>query len=54
MATSRPHVISRKERNEMSVNQKYTWHDFLKEHPEHKEKSTKRTSPEGKKAFESA
>jgi hypothetical protein len=38
----------------MSVNQKYTWHDFLKEHPEHKEKSTKRTSPEGKKAFESA
>jgi len=38
----------------MSLNQKYTWQDFLKEHPAHKEKGTKRTSPEGKKAFESA
>ncbi len=38
----------------MSLNQKYTWQDFLKEHPEHKEKGTKRTSSEGKKAFESA
>ena len=38
----------------MSLNQKYTWHDFLREHPEHKEKGTRRTSPEGKKAFESA
>lgn len=38
----------------MSLNQKYTWNDFLKEHPEHKEKRTKRTSSEGKKAFESA
>lgn len=38
----------------MSINQKYTWLDFLKEHPEHREKGTKRTSPEGKKAFESA
>ena len=38
----------------MSLNQKYTWADFLKEHPEHKEKGTKRTSSEGKKAFESA
>jgi arsenate reductase-like glutaredoxin family protein len=36
----------------MSLNQQYTWHDFLKEHPEHKE--LKRTSSEGKKAFESA
>ncbi len=26
----------------------------MKEHPEHKEKATKRTSSEGKKAFESA
>jgi len=38
----------------MSLNQKYTWHDFLRENPEHKEKGTKRTSNEGKKAFESA
>jgi hypothetical protein len=38
----------------MSLNQKYTWHDFLRENPEHKEKGTKRTSSEGKKAFESA
>jgi len=38
----------------MSLNQRYTWHDFLKEYPEHKEKGTKRTSPEGKKAFETA
>ena len=38
----------------MALNQKYTWHDFLKQHPEHKEKGTKRTSAEGKKAFESA
>ena len=38
----------------MSLNNKYTWHDFLKEHPEHREKNTKRTSSEGKKAFESA
>ena len=38
----------------MSLNQKYTWHDFLKEHPEHKEKGLKRTTSEGKKAFESA
>jgi hypothetical protein len=38
----------------MSLNQKYTWHDFLKQHPEHAEKDTKRTSPEGKKAFEQA
>ena len=38
----------------MSLNQKYTWADFLKGHPEHKEKKTKRTSSEGKKAFETA
>ena len=36
----------------MSLNQKYTWTDFLKENPEKKE--LKRTSSEGKKAFESA
>ena len=38
----------------MALNQQYTWQDFLKEYPEHKEKGTKRTSSEGKKAFESA
>ncbi len=38
----------------MSLNQKYTWKDFLKENPEHREKKTKRTSAEGKKAFEAA
>jgi hypothetical protein len=38
----------------MSLNQKFTWNDFLKANPEHKEKGTKRTSSEGKKAFEKA
>ncbi len=38
----------------MSLKQKYTWFDFLKQNPEHREKGTKRTSPEGKKAFEAA
>lgn len=38
----------------MSIKQKYSWNDFLKEHPEFKEKKTKRTSAEGKKAYESA
>lgn len=38
----------------MSLNKKYTWADFLRDNPEHKEKKTKRTSPEGKKAFETA
>jgi hypothetical protein len=38
----------------MSLNQKYTWKDFLRDNPEHKEKKTKRTSNEGKKAFEAA
>ncbi len=36
----------------MALNQKYTWTDFLHNHPEKKE--LKRTSPEGKKAFETA
>ena len=38
----------------MSLNQKYTWGDFLKENPELKKKGIKRTSSEGKKAFNSA
>lgn len=38
----------------MALNQKYTWADFLKEHPELKAKKIKRTSDEGKKAFEAA
>ena len=38
----------------MSLNQKYTWNDFLKENPGFKEKKVKRTSPEAKKAFEAA
>lgn len=38
----------------MALNQKYTWADFLKAHPEHKEKPLKRTSDEGKKLFEAA
>lgn len=38
----------------MALNQKYTWKDFLKEHPEYKEKKIKRTSKEAVKAFESA
>lgn len=38
----------------MALNQKYTWADFLKEHPDLKKKGVKRTSSEGKKAFESA
>jgi len=38
----------------MALNQKYTWADFLRDNPEHKEKKTKRTSAEGKKAFEAA
>lgn len=36
----------------MSLNQKYTWNDFLKENPDFKGK--KRTSPAAKKAFEAA
>lgn len=36
----------------MALNQKYSWADFLHDHPD--EKGLKRTSPEGKKAFESA
>lgn len=38
----------------MSLNQKYTWANFLKENPELKAKGVKRTSAEGKKAFEAA
>lgn len=38
----------------MSINQKYTWADFLREHPETRAKKLKRTSKEGKKAFEDA
>lgn len=38
----------------MSLNQKYTWAQFLKEHPEYKGKKLKRISNEGKKAFETA
>lgn len=38
----------------MSLNQKYTWNDFLKENPEFKKNDIKRTSAEGKKAFEAA
>ena len=36
----------------MALNKKYTWGNFLKEHPE--KKDLKRTSSEGKKAFETA
>ena len=38
----------------MALNQKYTWKDFLNENPEHKKNKLKRTSAEGKKAFEAA
>jgi hypothetical protein len=38
----------------MSLEQKYTWYDFLKEHPELREKKIKRTSADGKKAFAAA
>lgn len=38
----------------MSLNQKYTWNEFIKENPELREKKVKRTSNEGKKAFEAA
>lgn len=36
----------------MALNEKYTWKDFLKENPD--QKGLKRTSAEGKKAFEAA
>ena len=38
----------------MSLNQKYTWKDFLKENPDFKKKEIKRTSSEATKAFEAA
>ena len=47
-------IAPREKDSIMSLNQKYTWQDFLKENPAHKEKGTKRTTPEGKKAFGSA
>lgn len=36
------------------MNQKFTWKDFLESNPEFKAKGIKRTSAEGKKAFEAA
>lgn len=36
----------------MALNEKYTWGDFLREHPQ--KKDLKRTSAEGKKTFETA
>jgi arsenate reductase-like glutaredoxin family protein len=36
----------------MAFNEKYTWADFLRENPD--KKGLKRTTAEGKKAFESA
>ncbi len=38
----------------MALNQKYTWANFLKANPDLKAKKIKRTSDEGKKAFEAA
>ncbi len=38
----------------MALNQKFTWADFLKANPDFKTKKIKRTSDEGKKAFEAA
>jgi hypothetical protein len=38
----------------MSLNQKYTWADFLKANPSAKTQKLKRTSDEGQKAFEAA
>lgn len=38
----------------MSLNQKYTWKDFLKDNPVMQEKGIKRTSSEGEKAFKAA
>ena len=36
----------------MALNEKYTWADFLRRNPDKKE--LKRTTPQGKKAFEAA
>lgn len=38
----------------MALNQHFTWADFLKASPELKARKIKRTSDEGKKAFEAA
>lgn len=38
----------------MSLEHKFTWGEFLKKNPEFKKKGTKRTSPEGTKAFKAA
>lgn len=38
----------------MSLDQKYTWANFLKENPDFKKKQVKRTSAEATKAFETA
>lgn len=38
----------------MALNQQYTWAKFLKANPDLKAKKIKRTSDEGKKAFEAA
>lgn len=38
----------------MSLNQKYTWNDFLRDNPTFKKDGIKRTSKEGKKAFDAA
>lgn len=38
----------------MAIKDKFTWADFLKANPDAKEPKLKRTSPEGKKAFEKA
>lgn len=51
-SSRRNYILGRKV--DMSLKQQYTWLDFLKEYPENKEKKTKRTSSEGKKAFEAA
>jgi uncharacterized protein YicC (UPF0701 family) len=38
----------------MSLNQKYTWKDFLKANPNFKAKAVKRSSDEAQKAFDAA
>lgn len=38
----------------MSLSQKFTWGDFLRQNPDLKAKKVKRTSPEGEKAFQAA
>lgn len=38
----------------MGLAHKYTWQDFLKAHPDLKQKKVKRNSPEGDKAYKAA